>query len=1242
MSSSLGRLALGIVGAVIGAAFGVPAIGFAIGSAIGGFVFAPEGPNIEGPRLGDVDVTASSLGKIIPEHYGVTRAGGNVLWSGGLKEIKKVEEVGGGGKGGGGGGGTQTTYEYYASFAVAFGRGPASQLRKIWADGKLIYDATGDSETNNSKYQFRFRRGGDTTPDPLIAESINRRLAGQPDVNAGNGPQADFKTIDELILEVQASGDPRSQLYATYLTQLKNNAEAGGAQIPDYQFTPSYKQLCMLVFVDMPLADFGNRIPNITAEIVWNTDLNINPNDSVVEVPLFESGVDSTVPSSAMGVDATGRTLLTLGTTHLRKFNARQISEVGNALITQSYSFTNRIGYGEDATEITYSGTATVEEILGANSAGDYIVRIDRTGATSSQTIAKVSNASLDILPGVTKSGPSGVGSPANTCTFGCNAGSIAERDLFAACTDAGRFFLFDTNNTNLSVARGNGSTAFTAIGGGPMSYGGGTAGFSRIYWAAQNGVSYVIYSIEITFGSSGTPAVNFTTLDSGSIAGDGQPTTLLVDYASSRLFVLYDTGAGGRIRQFDPLAAGTTGDPFLKYDVLLTFAPPGLKSGLGRSSVSSGICTYGNGQNMIAVDLSTGEETIFAGALSDSISPNAQVFLGSEGANYTWLGANATRVSFGGLSNALFSTDLSGVITSICKRTGMADDEFDVSEIEGLYNVRGYTIARATNGRKAIENLLTAYFVDGIESDWTVYFKTRTNTPVRTITENELGPVRGPTGDIILKQARQPEYDLPSEIAMIYADQDRDYQQGSAHVRRISQPRASMYSNKTQNIEIPLVLVETEAKQIAERLLYQTWMSRDTLQGKLPWTHLDLDPTDVIEVSLNDGTVYTDRLAKMDIGADFSIEFNSTRAADPTFTPADVAQISSSNIPSNNVIVPVFTKLFVIDSPLIEDFHDVARTAVRFYTAVGSDTTNFLSADLYQSPDANTYAAFDSATVDVTWGQVVGNPLGEPRALWTLDEDNSITIRLSVDNGDVNSTTYEDMLNANANRAMIWNSNTGVGEIIQFQNVTDNGDGTLTLDTLIRGRRGTDYAVSTHESGEFFILLTNQAVLPQINPLAVIGSTQYFKAVSRGALIGSAQAVSNTMVARDLHPYAPSNVTRSDDGSDLTIRWNRRTRIGGEWNMFGAGVETLPLNEDLEAYEVYLLPNNNTALEDFDPLDVGTYLERRNVATPEVVFTAADLSSYGISLTDTVFVAVYQLSAQIGRGFPTLVGLAP
>ena len=110
------------------------------------------------------------------------------------------------GLGKGGGGGSVTTYEYSASFLLSLGLGPASAIRRIWADSKLIYDATGTGETNNSKYKFRFYKGVPTQGiDPLVEESINRRLAGLPDVNEGSGEQATYTTMDDLIASATAS-----------------------------------------------------------------------------------------------------------------------------------------------------------------------------------------------------------------------------------------------------------------------------------------------------------------------------------------------------------------------------------------------------------------------------------------------------------------------------------------------------------------------------------------------------------------------------------------------------------------------------------------------------------------------------------------------------------------------------------------------------------------------------------------------------------------------------------------------------------------------------------------------------------------------------------------------------------------------------------------------------------------------------------------------------------------------------
>src|SRR5512134_2961008 len=206
----MAQLGFAVAGAAIGSMFGMPQLGWIAGAAIGGLLFPAKGPstNTEGPRLGDLSVSSSAYGMPIPIIYGTMRVAGNMIWSSGLREVTKKQKVGGKG----GGGGTQTTYTYYASFAVAFGEGPAEDVVRIWADSKLIHDKTSTAaHTSKAGLKFRFYPGNETQlPDPLI------------EANVGAGR------------------------------------------------TPAHRGLVIIVFEDLPLADFGNRIPNINAEISYN------------------------------------------------------------------------------------------------------------------------------------------------------------------------------------------------------------------------------------------------------------------------------------------------------------------------------------------------------------------------------------------------------------------------------------------------------------------------------------------------------------------------------------------------------------------------------------------------------------------------------------------------------------------------------------------------------------------------------------------------------------------------------------------------------------------------------------------------------------------------------------------------------------------------------------------------------------------------------------------------------------
>lgn len=186
--------------------------GSMVGSAIDRALFGTGAQNVEGPRLNDLTVQSSADGAALPRVYGTYRLAGNVIWSTGLEEIRHTESVGGGS---GGGGGSVTTYAYRTDAAIAICEGEIAGVRRIWADTKLIYDI------------------GSTASLASIVASSERAAAIR--IYTGSSTQA----ADPLIQAIEGAAS-----------------------------TPAYRGVAYVVFEDLQLADFGNRLPNFQFEVV--------------------------------------------------------------------------------------------------------------------------------------------------------------------------------------------------------------------------------------------------------------------------------------------------------------------------------------------------------------------------------------------------------------------------------------------------------------------------------------------------------------------------------------------------------------------------------------------------------------------------------------------------------------------------------------------------------------------------------------------------------------------------------------------------------------------------------------------------------------------------------------------------------------------------------------------------------------------------------------------------------------
>lgn len=127
------RTFFAIFGAIVGSFFGMPGLGFAIGSLIGQFLF-PE--QLEGPRLDDLTVQTSAFGEVIPLIAGTIEITGNMTWLKGNKitEKSKTERAGFLGP-------KLTTYSYYLTGAFSLCEGPIGGVMRISANDKIIINS---------------------------------------------------------------------------------------------------------------------------------------------------------------------------------------------------------------------------------------------------------------------------------------------------------------------------------------------------------------------------------------------------------------------------------------------------------------------------------------------------------------------------------------------------------------------------------------------------------------------------------------------------------------------------------------------------------------------------------------------------------------------------------------------------------------------------------------------------------------------------------------------------------------------------------------------------------------------------------------------------------------------------------------------------------------------------------------------------------------------------------------------
>lgn len=1140
------------------------AISAAINIAVGlllNTLFPPPDIEVTGPRLTDLGFTSAAYGRFVNIVFGTDRVDGNIIDTPdpAIEEVVTVESQSAGGKGGGQTVNT-TTYTYFLTARISWCIEGATDIIRLWADGKLVGDASG---------------GG------VGLFALMRKLVA-PGITLTFYP-----------------GGPAQPRDPEEVSRRDGNI-------------PAYRHLTSIKLDRMPLANYGNRIPNFTAEIAFASIKSTPVLNMVEPTPDFE------LPGSIPGGDTTrmifdpeANRLYSLKTlpfglwaaeaNTLRYVNVIGPDLVGFGVITSTvgrdgfaYRQTgagnagplNKIDAQTGAVVATFGGTGSVldDENNFGNSGSWWQLQANRAGAGSKSVVFHLNTS------------------------FGQSNGSVVDPDLISLPTG----FITPVAHT-FSTADGLPSNKFTGVGIPDHDR-------ARFFLFIVNVAAdtYELHKVIPNIGTGGPKGALISgatislvrSFSRGSISGgdDFEGTGNPDGWAVNR-------GNG------DLILSNRTSIILYNPDTNTLLANTALGNFRGQNNYYNGsIIAYGinDGTNGTIRVLDTRDLTIVNDIRTDDIPwPNSELdghihepscvwddrtqalFLSRvEGVgaaqDFRILKVFVNRVNGQGVG---LDTVVSALSTSYQRQTmaGLDASDIDVTTLAGD-TVFGYTLNRQSTMKQALQPLRDRFLFDGVQSDWIMKFPKRGAIPSVTIPAVDVGTLkrgRDQSDDPAVREVRQDDLSLPMALTLRYRNKDIDYQIDAEHDKRHIFPDPTMRSKTEKTIDIPIVDIPVNMKPLTQKHLLTMWNERVAYKTVIPWTYIALDATDVFNMVTFNETAQL-RMAEMDVGLGWAIEVTGVVEDTKSFTSTigsgvglgHVVQVVPSSLP---------TRLFALDAPIlsISDFPDTVLSNA--YMVVSAFEDNWGGAVVMRSLDNVDYSTVGTANVEAAIGRVITTPShfgyntltdGDfPNRFQSVAEGGTITISALRRNDAWSSAADEVAVLAGANTIAVIHGDTGEVEILGFVDAALQTDLTIQLSNLIRGRLGTeDIADKDISVGDVVVLLSNAANEKEDGPIlrqrlipVSLNIAIFFKGVTIGTLIEDAPVISATYTGRDLKPFSVVHTTAVNSAGDIVVDWERRARgpLAAEW-LDGTG--EIVLNETIESYEAIITDGSSNS----------------------------------------------------------------
>lgn len=543
-------------------------------------------------------------------------------------------------------------------------------------------------------------------------------------------------------------------------------------------------------------------------------------------------------------------------------------------------------------------------------------------------------------------------------------------------------------------------------------------------------------------------------------------------------------------------------------------------------------------------------------------------------------------------------------VVTRLMLRAGYTADQFDVTALAPIAkSVRGLAIGRLTNTRSVLELLAQTHWFTWQKRGFQIVFLPRVEDVAASIPFDDLGVSTSATSDRTpLEFQFASELELPAQVSVTYPNVLNDYQpdtQLSDHF--LSQQQS------VENIELAVGMTPTEAKAVADAIQIERLAAMGKASVTVPLKWLKIEPNDVVNLYDQTGREYRVRVGDV---KDHGLYLEWDVVLDDVRATLSAGVTDGGNTGQSTVQQMALTEWLPLDMPLIRDADNNPGWWVAAAPGVG---------DLW--PGAAVLGSWDgvsfSKLADTTDAAVFGETttvLGDWTGGNVFDTTNSVTVSI---NGEASSYTRAAML---ADLSLgVWLIGS---EVIRARTATLVSAGVYRLSNLIRGFRGTAWAMGTHVVGERAVLI-NSALRRVATQQSHIGLERQIKAITAGLAQTTATAEAFTDTGIALKPFAPVNLKGAWDvgTGDLALTWRRHPRLSHRF--LAPGIEP-PLGETSELYDVEIWDTTFTTLK-------RTFA---SVTTPAQAYTAAQQTTDFGAPQSSVGVRVYQRSEAVGRGY--------